>query len=116
MEQARKYLNFKEVLPTNYIPIYISVSPPSNNPCLTVVYLINNKRIILSEWVGNLEFNPNAKMGNINVLIVENSSVIFIKWVKDNLVYEICGEKQSLNDIIRIAEEITKAKFILQGE
>lgn len=116
IEEARKYLNFKEVLPQNYIPIYISVSPPSTNPCLTVVYLINNKRIILSEWVGKMNFNPNAKMGNIDVLIIENSSMVFIKWVKDNVVYEICGEKQSFSDIIRIAEEITKAKFILQGE
>jgi outer membrane lipoprotein-sorting protein len=116
IQEARKYLNFKEQLPLNYAPTYISVSPPDSNPCLTVVYIVNNKRIILSEWVGKMNFNPNAKMGNIDVLIIENSSVVFIKWVKDNIVYEICGEKQSFGDIIRIAEEITKAKFILQGE
>ncbi|GFR34398.1 hypothetical protein [Thermobrachium celere] len=116
IEETKKYLNFQAKLPISLKPMYISVSPPSSNPSLTLVYIVNNKRIILSEWVGKMNYKPNAKLGNINAYLLKTDNNVSLKWIQDNIVIEIYGELQSFNDIIMIAEEITHSKFTIQGE
>ncbi|MCX7950833.1 MAG: hypothetical protein N2594_02645 [Clostridiales bacterium] len=112
IEEAKKYLDFTPKLPIDIIPSYISVTPPSKNPSLTLVYINNNKRIILNEWRGKLDFIPNAKFGNINAVEILDVDKVTIKWNQDGIVFEILSDKENINELINLAEMITKEKYV----
>lgn len=112
IDEAKKYLDFTPKLPIDIIPSYISVTPPSKNPSLTLVYINNNKRIILNEWRGKLDFIPNAKFGNINAVEILDVDKVTIKWNQDGIVFEILSDKENINELINLAEMITKEKYV----
>lgn len=112
LEDAKKYLDFYPKVPNDMIPSYISVTPPTKNPSLTLVYINNNKRIILNEWRGKLDFIPNVKFDNINAVEIIEEDKIILKWDFDGIVFEIISDKENINDVIKLAENITKEKYI----
>lgn len=112
IDDAKKYLDFSPKLPVDLMPSYISVTPPSKNPCLTMVYINNNKRIILNEWRGKIDFIPNAKFGNINAVETIEDDKATIKWNYDGIVFEITSDKTNISEMISLAELITKEKYI----
>lgn len=116
IEDAKKYLNFKPIIPNTspagFIVSEISVIPPVKSPSFNCIYFSEGRRIYLTEKVETENIIGNAVLGNKSCIYERVDGSVNIKWKEGNIVITLQGAEELSSEIIGIAEMISGGNLV----
>lgn len=114
-DKAQKQLKFKILIPKNAPPDFILSEIgiiPTESPAFYCMYFKNGLRIYLNESEKKTDFIKNASIAGLPCSYEIKNDKIAILWKQNNLYVNISGDELVYNEVVSMAEDIAKGKFI----